>query len=493
METRISSIVLQAFFVLHVSLFLSVSVLFYAWRNRFPISKRTPSVVLLQIILVGFVGAFSLAVPAFLPNSSFSCFWFNYIYSISFYSVVLVVLARILFLWNMSFHMRLVNEFHQLTQSAIQAKQKRSLGFRVKYLIYQRRHLLLKVPLFLAGAIVELLEVGIQVALLLPKIDPMVFDLIRGTPECRALAVRFIMMSIHRLIVIGILATVGLVHVLRVKENFGLVREVKAVLVITLCCVAYMIVCYTYPQVVGTTAHFIILGFAFEALWLMITVVPVLIWAWKFGYTRKGNQDSMFELKSMSSVSPPEENPNISPQASSITSVQTSTDKILLRRVLQDEQGHLLFHRFLSCEFALENLLFWDSIELLKKRSAESPRAEWIKSSEEVLTKFIEPSGVLCVNISAHTRKEILESFERSSNYPENQDYASQFLRWMVKAQNEVCQVMLMDTFLRFRQSPEFADLKLINFDSSQFTDEVTPKSSASEFVFTNLKGNGIV
>jgi hypothetical protein len=471
------SIALQVLCVLLNVIFFFAFSLFFVWRKRFPISKRFPKIVLLQIFLISFLGTYLMSVPA-LPNSTseVNCFWFNFIFLLAFYAVVLLILVRMLFLWNLHFHSQLLEEFHHLNLAQVQdLLMKAKLSMRTRYWFYQHRNFFLRISLFVGLALVEEVEVGVQLVNMFQQFDPS-FTAVRGSAQCKGFLFALFKDGIIRFALISGLLLFAFIRILKVKENFGLVNEMKALLVCLCFHLSYSAICIAFPAIIGSTAHFIILGFAFEVAWLVSTVFSVLIWTYRLGINARSTQVSIEAVDH-----PPRNSAN---EIVMVPPLRQLTGKYLLKQVLTNEQGHALFYEFLQREFALENLLFWDSVESFKLHFEIGTLT--VSEVEEMTNKFVLPNAVLCVNISAISRDEIIEGarvFKREKSHESRQ---LSLMKSMLKAQQEIVQVMLLDCFLRFKESPEGeAFIRALQIENALSDDTsnvpITPISQTSE------------
>jgi hypothetical protein len=128
-----------------------------------------------------------------------------------------------------------------------------------------------------------------------------------------------------------------------------------------------------------------------------------------------------------------------------------------LRQILKDEEGHALFYAYLEREFALENLIFWDAVEVFRTQLEKDTLATSISGEAivEVLDKFIKPQSVLCVNIAHESRRKVLQQFDQWRNYANSSSNQKLVIKLLIRAQDEVTTMLTMDTFVRFKNTPK--------------------------------------
>jgi hypothetical protein len=427
---------LQAFFCIQILIFGAAFVLFFAWRNKFPVSKRTPNVVLLQIFLVGFIGVYFLAFPAFSPtDAQISCFWYNYVFILMFYGVALLIVLRVVVLWNLDFQTRLVAQFHNWSESSLEDFLVNASKLdRFRFWCFRKRNLFFRIPVFCLIAIAIWSEAAIWMFGLFQKL-PNPYAIVRGTPECIKVTTPIYTIGAVRLLVLGVLLAFMFHRILRIKENFGLVNEMKSILFVLLGILIYVAICIAVPSVIGTTFHFVVLGCLLEGTWLSTTIVPVLVWTYKFNNSHRG---STFASKPSSEGH----------SAVSIDKIKHKpSSKSMLRKILESPEGHELFRQYLEREFALENLLFWDAVQDIKK----SPDAVKISVYSQLVAKFILADSILCINISSQTRQNIMSALNRSL---ETSAIDPSLPKHLLEAQEEIIKMLTMDSFLRFKETP---------------------------------------
>jgi hypothetical protein len=110
------------------------------------------------------------------------------------------------------------------------------------------------------------------------------------------------------------------------------------------------------------------------------------------------------------------------------------------KSLLMDQDWHSAFAHFLEKEFALENLLFWDEVTRFKTnyRALIDSR----KAAEDIYQLFISEQSVMQVNLPSSTRRELDILFGNNTSIISADVFD--------KAQEEVFQLMVRDSFSRF-------------------------------------------
>eukprot|EP00475_Leptophrys_vorax_P027618 TRINITY_DN3938_c0_g1_i2.p1 TRINITY_DN3938_c0_g1~~TRINITY_DN3938_c0_g1_i2.p1 ORF type:complete len:501 (-),score=121.97 TRINITY_DN3938_c0_g1_i2:41-1543(-) len=460
---------LAVFFVLQILTHLCAFLALVRWRKQFPISQRKPAIVLLQIVQVCLMGAFILLFPAFLNSSvRVTCFAYNFTFFALFYSVFLVVIIRVLILWNLEMQTRLINRFHGLSHDELEKVLSKggALG-KLKFWYYRKRRIF-DVPLFLGIGAIAFVEAAVTIFGLFNN-APEGLSMIRGTTSCISLISTIVKANAFRIVIMLTAFAVLLFHVWRVKENFGLVSELKGLVAVALGLLAYnFLSSVIFPSLYGTDFHFFVLGFLLESLWLGTAVVPALLKSYKWQLAHPVGEYSTENNSGFSSS-----NTHFANSASG-----------LVKRTLCVPQGHKLFYEFLQREFALENILFWDASFLILEEfgiafamrevnekdwpEMQATAARCLGEASKVISEYIAEDSMLCVNVSADTRSSILAAHERCQEItstllerrssPEFLEAFASLMKTLTDSHKEITKLMARDTFIRFKETPEFAE-----------------------------------
>jgi hypothetical protein len=131
--------------------------------------------------------------------------------------------------------------------------------------------------------------------------------------------------------------------------------------------------------------------------------------------------------------------------------------------VIGDAEGRQCLLSFLEKELSVENLLFCEvctDFESKYQESKSSQEADIVQEAKEITARFIHLSSPSCVNVSASTRRDILQKMSmllKSSSEPRLLVSKNLFS----KAKKEILLLITKDSFLRFRCSPEYREWTL--------------------------------
>jgi hypothetical protein len=112
--------------------------------------------------------------------------------------------------------------------------------------------------------------------------------------------------------------------------------------------------------------------------------------------------------------------------------------------------GRQAFLLFLEKEFAVENLFFFEECNafLTKCEFSGAIPTELIQDAKDLVSKFIEPSADLCVNISSDCRDKIISKIRKGS---------VDFEKFVFEeAKEEIYFLMKRDPFRRFKFTEQF-------------------------------------
>jgi len=126
-------------------------------------------------------------------------------------------------------------------------------------------------------------------------------------------------------------------------------------------------------------------------------------------------------------------------------------------RFLSVPEFYLGFESFLKAEFSTENLYFVVAIESFKKLIIESSGSpDKIVAAGQVIYKdYCKDDSMLSVNISGHRRSQLKTFFDRKQ-WEDDQNGIDIMLELLEEAQEEICNLMMRDTFVRFKKTEQF-------------------------------------
>eukprot|EP00475_Leptophrys_vorax_P015784 TRINITY_DN2211_c0_g2_i1.p1 TRINITY_DN2211_c0_g2~~TRINITY_DN2211_c0_g2_i1.p1 ORF type:complete len:298 (-),score=74.87 TRINITY_DN2211_c0_g2_i1:49-942(-) len=117
---------------------------------------------------------------------------------------------------------------------------------------------------------------------------------------------------------------------------------------------------------------------------------------------------------------------------------------------LRDEAFCDAFKTYLSQQFSLENLLFWEAVQNFKSvYNIDPPAAK--KTAISIIENFVQIGSALEINISSDMRTRLLAEDCQDADFPSQNMFHA--------AQTEVLSLMYTGFFVRFKQTPEFQKL----------------------------------
>jgi hypothetical protein len=149
--------------------------------------------------------------------------------------------------------------------------------------------------------------------------------------------------------------------------------------------VLYWLIALIVPAFADSNITNFWMGFIVGVLWLVTTIWPTLYSTYKYQkeersiMTASASDDRVLKVSTSELALPSE-----------VPTTRVSRREMLLR-VLKDESGHDLFTRYLKKEFALENILFWDAVELIRTEASEEAKdyETLFRQCSEIGSKFV--------------------------------------------------------------------------------------------------------
>eukprot|EP00475_Leptophrys_vorax_P044988 TRINITY_DN9211_c0_g1_i3.p1 TRINITY_DN9211_c0_g1~~TRINITY_DN9211_c0_g1_i3.p1 ORF type:complete len:407 (+),score=103.47 TRINITY_DN9211_c0_g1_i3:332-1552(+) len=383
---------------------------------------------------------------------------------------------RVVFLWNLDFQNFLINKFHnQLSLSLDHHGHGLSLNDRLQLWYFKHRKFF-AMPFFSCLGVLAEFDVVINSYLL--NVSQGSWNVPHGTALCDKIWASGSSRTFIRWAIIVVLLFSMLYSMRKLNDNFGLMKEVKTVLLLGFLLLVYVLIGSQIPGMFSSAFHFILFGFIFEMLWLCLTVLPAILWARKWAETHPvvGSRiDSTFTKEKSS-------------QAGRSSTGRNARG--ILSRLLQHEDGFKMFYTFLEKEFALENILFWKTAEEFHVRfddnlSKALNQEGTVKLSQNVLAeaslimqRYINDDAVLCVNLSSECRQEVYAKFAILSDLEAHPTRAqltkqlNELLEAFQRAQREVLKLLSLDSFMRFRETSSFKEFAVKNLMDGSTIDE---------------------
>eukprot|EP00475_Leptophrys_vorax_P008780 TRINITY_DN15727_c0_g1_i1.p1 TRINITY_DN15727_c0_g1~~TRINITY_DN15727_c0_g1_i1.p1 ORF type:complete len:278 (+),score=79.43 TRINITY_DN15727_c0_g1_i1:3-836(+) len=149
--------------------------------------------------------------------------------------------------------------------------------------------------------------------------------------------------------------------------------------------------------------------------------------------------------------------------------LNTSTDGIRLEEILKNRQGREYFYKFISKEFSLENLLFFEDClkyeELCEMKENPEKIAQF---AHQIYDKFILESSPYCVNICSERRHMLVGQFRSVKLRKEKKKSVHYDSKLFEAAQAEVFQLMVSDTFSRFKETQDYKQCRTLIANSEE-------------------------
>jgi hypothetical protein len=438
---------LAAFFAIEVLLFFASLCVYFYWRNNFPINKHTPAVVLLEIAVMGSL-SIALIGPVLQEGHPILCFSPIFIYAILLHGAFSLVVIRMVLLWVKDFQTKLISDFHHLSSTEVkEISLNAKWTKKLRIWVFKRSKVILNPVLLASIIILEETEAVIEFAAAFRKVGGSgIYDIYRDA-ECYNVIRQVFRPVIVRYAIIAIIFALFYWRLLRIKENFGLVREMKSLLLVLVAFILFWVVYLSVPAVAFSNffGNFW-MGFILEVIWLTTSIWPTLFWTHKYKKQEKLHVTTERQLSHKSEEDLPGDG-----------FIGKVSKRGILSKVLNDPHGHEIFRIYLEKEFALENILFWDAVEALRKIPVESK--DFQQDCLELINKFISKESILCVNLSHKNRDDVLENFNCLNGDSSTQANAERLLQSIIKAEDEILMMLSLDSFTRFRLTPECMDL----------------------------------
>jgi hypothetical protein len=152
-------------------------------------------------------------------------------------------------------------------------------------------------------------------------------------------------------------------------------------------------------------------------------------------------------------------------------------------QALKNPNMRNLFYKFLASEFSLENLLFYEACIALE-RSVESntPYEAVLKQVIYIRDQYISKNATASVNLSFKVRQDAMSGLENLEQ--KSADHLPDLLEILAPAKKEILILMLRDSFLRFRTTPQYNQEK--NAPSMEMSD-LTKMSSILRLLSTGI------
>eukprot|EP00475_Leptophrys_vorax_P032453 TRINITY_DN5005_c0_g2_i1.p1 TRINITY_DN5005_c0_g2~~TRINITY_DN5005_c0_g2_i1.p1 ORF type:complete len:469 (+),score=108.11 TRINITY_DN5005_c0_g2_i1:48-1454(+) len=124
-----------------------------------------------------------------------------------------------------------------------------------------------------------------------------------------------------------------------------------------------------------------------------------------------------------------------------------------VKEIMSDPQILPLFEKFMTYEFAIENVYFLKAIEQFRQTIGSMSRQEALKVAQSIFDRFCDQNSRLAINISAHVREDLKEALREIGDETNN----SQSLETVYSAaEEEILMLIAQDCVRRFLRSSEY-------------------------------------
>jgi hypothetical protein len=470
MAVQIPTAVFEAFMVL-ISL-MSV-ILFPMFVNRiekFPIAQRLPTVVCLTLILLS-ANAYTFIIPAIFSSSLLmDCQNFTVWSTILFESINLLLGVRVTWLFIKDFSMKLMikNNLRRRGSQSVSKAELEIIEDRPANIIFRLSYSVLT---FLLKRFNVFQTVWIVSG---PAMIPGVLDLIfvfvkmngKGVPlfsqECFDIGFQLSMQFKSAVgLMMCTLAVVGFAMVRTIQERLSISKEIKALIppaFATEIVMAYVASAEGFQMMMLESKWFNFLAGCIScvAIFLVQSLYPIVLSIQHekdqeiFKATRKLRRLNYSKIK-MSNL---KTNLKYSEVESEKSSVVAPPDPLKdFENTLQNEKLRNLYFDFLTQELDVENLIFYEACVRYKNMSsyddARRTEAQWI------FDLYISKSSGSSVRLSRRIRQQISDIFNaldriRATEAAFVVDFPQDIFD---DAKNEVANLMLEDSFQRFKMT----------------------------------------
>jgi hypothetical protein len=390
----------------------------------FPIPVRVPALVLTEIFFGASFGFLWLLWDAF-PDISPPCGIVLVLSFITFWTAFHIIMVRVVLLWTWDLLTRLSIKY----ESQLDGKSLTQISAdevhifipeKIQRLIARHRHWI-KPKTTLLIAVNSWISVCGFYAIILYQwykaSGGQLFNLPYHSDEC----IQFEKQEIGwGALLIGLPCIVGAIIFMltATNDNFGLYNELGGSLLagfwLVFVCLVSQIPQFHEVFFQMNIYHFVT-GFFSDCLILWLTSFRVIIWTYltdpngfQISKVRYNWQPLKWKTSQQASTSHGDLKSDLLKDDASDAAMQ-------LHSVLQSKDGLKLFENFLRKEYAIENILFYNACQSLKRIASDEYKEDFLLKLESVIRtansikdKFIKNDAVLCVNVSAKTRSAVL-------------------------------------------------------------------------------------
>eukprot|EP00475_Leptophrys_vorax_P032455 TRINITY_DN5005_c0_g2_i3.p1 TRINITY_DN5005_c0_g2~~TRINITY_DN5005_c0_g2_i3.p1 ORF type:complete len:468 (+),score=112.57 TRINITY_DN5005_c0_g2_i3:48-1451(+) len=244
----------------------------------------------------------------------------------------------------------------------------------------------------------------------------------------------------------------------KVRENFHIREELKVYAANTLLAGVWVAISFlsSASDIQPSLAYFVIIPFGAVSAGFIRVVLRVLQYEKRsekesgaidgdssggMGLNRAGSSESPAELRGQVQVV----------QQQSVPRRRNFVKAV--KEILSDPQILPLFEKFMTYEFAIENVYFLKAIEQFRQTIGSMSRQEALKVAQSIFDRFCDQNSRLAINISAHVREDLKEALREIGDETNN----SQSLETVYSAaEEEILMLIAQDCVRRFLRSSEY-------------------------------------
>eukprot|EP00475_Leptophrys_vorax_P032452 TRINITY_DN5005_c0_g1_i1.p1 TRINITY_DN5005_c0_g1~~TRINITY_DN5005_c0_g1_i1.p1 ORF type:complete len:499 (+),score=94.48 TRINITY_DN5005_c0_g1_i1:86-1498(+) len=140
------------------------------------------------------------------------------------------------------------------------------------------------------------------------------------------------------------------------------------------------------------------------------------------------------------------------PQQPSAPKPRTNYVKAL-KEIMSDPQILPLFEKFMTYEFAIENVLFLKAVEQFRRSVGSKSVEETLKNAQSIYDRFCDQNSRLTINISAQVRRDLKNALMKiGDEHGETKTLETVFSA----AEEEILMLIAQDSVRRFLRSSEY-------------------------------------
>jgi hypothetical protein len=512
--TTIPPVVFQVGIWLTPIFYTTIASLYAIRRKRFPIRQRLPTFVLIEFFFFSIAGMEALIIGAY-PNDPFfsNCKVFVILVTVCDHVPVMLLAYRFIFIFLKHFYTKLIiqrdlSNKRQFQSGSVQVAESRTeISFTAETLIAPNVQVAQQSRVINANFAKIMDEEGLSCAqklvyipvgflarymgikymasvFLIPSAMIAIADLMYSVShplssqislfqdECATIGGLNTSALLKFIALIPLLYYLGVAFgvFVRLHDNFKLGREFRILLVLNM-----FLVYFTVNNAILQSWKILFVDLKIWSLLVGWMIIPAefvvqgllpIVMSYRINARIKqmsNNTAKFIKKQDIKSALLTAEETSFTSGATSSTEKSRAYVSSEFEDVIASAIGRQAFLEFLEKEFAVENLLFFESVAAFRERfqSANnelSPEGE--QEAHQIYETFIKTSSPSCVNISYEVRQRIIDIYENtrtSKTLTPAQRVPTPDM--FDSAQKEIFRLITRDSFLRFKLSPKFCEL----------------------------------